>query len=336
VIDFRNKKILVTGGAGFIGSHVAENLLAAGARVVSLDNLCDFYDPALKSANLDSLFAHSGLSRFTHWNADIRDAKEMTRILETERPDAVIHLAAMAGVRPSIDNPQLYTEVNIGGTQNLLQACADNGVRHFIFASSSSVYGNNIKVPFSESDNVDYPISPYAATKKAGELLCHAYAHLYGMAVYCLRFFTVYGPRQRPDLAIHKFAKLMLEGKEIPLFGDGRTERDYTYIEDIVQGVLKALELNLKAETPDYNVINLGGSQTVSLNEMVSALEDALHVKARVQRLPKQQGDVERTYADIARARALLDFKPAISFRDGIQKFASWLLASRKELEMAS
>lgn len=331
---FSGKKILVTGGAGFIGSHVCETLLNLGARVTSVDNLNDFYDPAIKQSNLENLFFRADRENFISWHADIRNGYEMMRIFEAEQPDAVIHLAAMAGVRPSIEDPMLYTEVNIFGTQNILEACAKNNVKHFIFASSSSVYGNNEKIPFSETDSVDNPISPYAATKKAGELLCHTYASLHDMATTCLRFFTVYGPRQRPDLAIHKFARLILEGKEIPFYGDGRTERDYTYIDDIVSGVLKSLELNMNQQGKSYEVINLGGSHTISLSKMVRTIEEALDQKARLKLLPKQQGDVERTNADISKAQALLNFQPSTSFEEGVARFASWLLGMKKEKEL--
>lgn len=329
----KDKKILVTGGAGFIGSHLCEQLFERGAKVVSLDNLNDFYDPAIKRTNLENLFMRSDRENFTSWNADIRDGRELQRIFRIEEPDAVVHLAAMAGVRPSIENPALYTEVNITGTQNVLDACTAAEVRHMLFASSSSVYGNNEKVPFSETDPVDHPISPYAATKKAGELLCHAYSALYDMSIYCLRFFTVYGPRQRPDLAIHKFAKLILEGKEIPFYGDGNTERDYTYINDIIEGVLRALEMNFEGKSK-YEIFNLGGSNTVSLSEMVGTLETALNRKAVLKKLPKQAGDVERTSADISKAQALLNFEPATPFPKGIEKFAAWFLSLRKENEM--
>ena len=237
----------------------------------------------------------------------------------------VIHLAAMAGVRPSIENPLLYGDVNVKGTQVLLEACRLSGVKHFIFASSSSVYGNNKKVPFSEKDRVDRPISPYAATKKAGELLCHIYSSLYRMNVCVLRFFTVYGPRQRPDLAIHKFTKLLFENKPIPFFGDGKTSRDYTYIDDTVDGVLKALRWTAgHGKKGAYEIFNLGESRTVSLKRMVSCLEEVIGKKARLRRLPPQKGDVARTFADISKARKILGYAPVAQFREGVVRFVNW------------
>ncbi len=331
-----DKKILVTGGAGFIGSHVCERLLDIGFRVVCVDNFNDFYDPAVKAGNLQAIQTRSDRENFINYVQDIRNYSEILKVFEKEKPDAVIHLAAMAGVRPSIENPALYSDVNIMGTQSILDACAQTGVRSLLFASSSSVYGNNKKVPFSETDQVDFPISPYAATKKAGELLCHSYAHLYEMSIDCLRFFTVYGPRQRPDLAIHKFSKCLLEEKEIPFYGDGMTARDYTYIDDIVYGIIMALRLNLSRKGKSYEMINLGGSRTVTLKEMVEILERVFQKKAKLKRLPSQAGDVELTYADISKAKNLLQYAPSVSFKQGIEKFASWMLRSRPEVEITS
>ncbi len=330
------KKVLVTGGAGFIGSHVCERLLHEGCQVVSVDNFNDFYSPSIKRANIQSILTEPGCENFMSLTADIRNSFEMRQIFEEEKPDAVIHLAAMAGVRPSILDPRLYTEVNIGGTQNILETCSELGIRHMLFASSSSIYGNNAKVPFAESDQADCPISPYAVTKKAGELLCHTYAHLHQMAIYCLRFFTVYGPRQRPDLAIHQFARRIMEDREIPFMGDGTTERDYTYIDDIVDGVMGALEANLLEEKKSYHVINLGGNQTISLTEMVSTLEEALDKKAHIRMLPMQPGDVVRTCADISKAQRLIGYAPSTSFRMGIGKFAAWLIAEGKEIRISA
>lgn len=323
------KKILVTGGAGFIGSHLCERLLSEGYDVASLDNFNDFYDPSIKKSNIAEIEARFGWGHFKSYTGDIRNTEQFLFLLEHEAPDAVIHLAAMAGVRPSLQDPGLYVDVNIKATQSMLDACVKRKVKHFIFASSSSVYGNNEKVPFSEKDFVDNPISPYAATKKAGELLCHTYSHLYDIKTYCLRFFTVYGPRQRPDLAIHKFAKNILAGKEIPVFGDGSTQRDYTFIDDIIDGVMKTLEYNFQAESPKYEVFNLGESKTISLGEMISCLENALGKKAKIRRMPMEPGDVQRTFANVSKARIILGYHPSTSFEDGIEKFTQWLLDNK-------
>ena len=318
-------KVIVTGGAGFIGSHVCEALLSAGHEVTSLDNFNPFYDPAVKRRNIREILRHPQAARFKSVRADIRDRAAMNRVFRAFHPAMVIHLAAMAGVRPSIENPLLYGDVNVKGTQVLLEACRLSGVKHFIFASSSSVYGNNKKVPFSEKDRVDRPISPYAATKKAGELLCHIYSSLYRMNVCVLRFFTVYGPRQRPDLAIHKFTKLLFENKPIPFFGDGTTKRDYTYIDDIVDGVLKALRWTAgHGKKGAYEIFNLGESRTVSLKRMVSCLEEVIGKKARLRRLPPQKGDVARTFADISKARKILGYAPVAQFREGVVRFVNW------------
>lgn len=324
------KKILVTGGAGFIGSHLCERLLQDGHEVVSLDNFNDFYDPSIKRDNVEAAERRFGTENFRSYTGDIRNEEQFLFLLEHEKPHAVIHLAAMAGVRPSLKDPGLYVDVNVRATQILLDACAKKGVDHFVFASSSSVYGNNTKVPFSESDFVDHPISPYAATKKAGELLCHTYSHLYSIKTTCLRFFTVYGPRQRPDLAIHKFAKRMLEGKTIPVFGNGETRRDYTYIDDIVDGVVKALQFNFDPASPRFEVFNLGESATVTLSEMIAALEKVLGVKAKIERLPMEPGDVECTYADISKSKRVLGYNPVTPFERGVEKFAEWI--QKKEM----
>ena len=307
---------LITGGAGFIGSHAAERLLARGDRVIGLDNFDPFYSRGIKEGNIRSALAHPS---FRLAEGDIRDAETVSRLFAEEKPDAVFHSAAKAGVRPSIADPLGYQDVNIRGTLVLLEAARKAGVRHFVFASSSSVYGENPKVPFSEDDFVDHPISPYAATKKAGELLCHTVHHLSGMPVTCLRFFTVYGPRQRPDLAIHKFTRLIDEGQPIPVFGDGSTSRDYTYIDDIVDGVVRAID------RPDgYRIINLGESTTVTLSEMIAEIERALGKKAVIDRQPLQPGDVPRTYADVEKARRLLGYEPRMPFREGIERFTAW------------
>jgi UDP-glucuronate 4-epimerase len=297
--------ILVTGGAGFIGSHVTEALLKRGETVTVLDDFNDFYDPALKRRNVAS---------FPHViEGDIRGK------LPAEKFDAIIHLAARAGVRPSLAQPKLYSDVNIAGTQNLLEFARETGVRKFVFASSSSVYGVNQKIPFSEDDPIFKPISPYAATKLAGEALCHVYHHLYKLDIVCLRFFTVYGPRQRPDLAIRKFTQALLAGQPIDYFGDGSTRRDYTHIEDILQGVLAALDRPL-----GYEVINLGESRTIELRELVSLIEKATGKTAKLNRLSTQPGDVPVTFADIAKAKRLLDYNPRVPIEYGIARFVDW------------
>ena len=313
--------ILVTGGAGFIGSHVVERLLAAGREVVVLDSFDEFYAPALKRRNLESALAHEGFRLVV---GDIRDSASVDAAFDRGPIDAVVHLAARAGVRPSIADPALYTSVNLDGTVVLLEACRRRGVARFLFGSSSSVYGNNVKVPFSESDPVDHPISPYAATKRAGELLAHTYHHLFGMDVACLRFFTVFGPRQRPDLAIRKFAELIAADQEIPVFGDGTSGRDYTYVDDIVSGVLRALE-----SARGFHIWNLGGAHPVMLNDLISGLEERLRRKARVKRLPLQPGDVERTWADVSKAKRELDWAPVTGFASGMDKFAAWFAEER-------
>ena len=321
------RTILVTGGAGFIGSHVCEALLNRNYKVISLDNFNDFYDPGRKRQNIEEIKAGTAScpaeSRFVSVEGDIRDKGCLDNVFVSYKPEAVIHLAAYAGVRPSIQNPVLYTDVNIGGTVNLLECLKTYGVKYHVFASSSSVYGNNKKVPFRESDIVDYPISPYAATKKSGELLCHTYHHLYGINTACLRFFTVYGPRQRPDLAIHKFTGLLLQGQPIPLFGDGSTQRDYTFIADIIDGVVKSLEWTFSANNK-YEIFNLGESQTISLSHMVATLEKVTGIKALLDYQPRQPGDVDCTYADVSKAKAQLGYNPGTSFEDGVTVFVKW------------
>lgn len=307
--------ILVTGAAGFIGSHLSEALLARGHRVIGVDNFDAFYDPAVKRRNVAESLKNPNFSLV---EADIRDQAAMDRVFN-QKIDAVIHLAARAGVRPSIENPVLYHDVNVNGTCVLLEAARKQGCKRFLFASSSSVYGDNEKVPFSETDNVDHPISPYAATKRAGELLCHTYHHLYGMNIFCLRFFTVYGARQRPDLAIHKFTRLIDSGQSIPVFGDGSMMRDHTYIDDILGGVLGALE-----HCQGYGIYNLGESRPISLSDLIAAIENALGKKAQIQRLPPQPGDVQRTFADVSRAQADLGYQPKTHLADGLRRFVAW------------
>jgi len=312
-------KILITGAAGFIGSHLCENLIGKH-KIYGLDNFCDFYDPKTKRDNIKKLMDHKDFQLF---EIDLRDKSNLALIFSKNDFDMVIHLAAMAGVRPSIEDPYVYTEVNINGTINLLEECKRNDIKKFIFASSSSVYGNNPKVPFSENDNVDFPISPYAATKKAGELICYTYHHLYKISIVALRFFTVYGPRQRPDLAIHKFAKKILNGEPIQIFGDGTSERDYTYIDDIIDGISKAVNFVIKNN--DYQIFNLGESKTISLMRMITTIEETLGKKAKKEWLPMQPGDVNRTYADISKSKNLLGYDPKTNFSEGIRKFIEWL-----------
>ncbi len=311
--------VLVTGGAGFIGSHLCEALLQQGRRVLCVDNFCDFYEPSVKEQNIASCLQHP---EFVLERADIRDKEALERIFERYNISAVIHLAAMAGVRPSLLYPELYTQVNVMGTLNLLELCKQHNIKHFVFASSSSVYGNNAKLPFAEEDPVNEPISVYAATKKAGELLCYTYHHLYQISVVALRFFTVYGPRQRPDLAIHKFAALMREGRELPVFGDEASSRDYTYIQDTVQGVLRALEYVKKGCV--YEVINLGNDRSVTLSELISALEEVSGIKAKLMHHEDQAGDVRHTRACVTKAHQLLNYRPSFDFKQGLLLFWQW------------
>lgn len=318
-------QVVVTGACGFIGSHVCEALLARGDAVVGLDNFNDFYDPRLKEKNAGLLEKHAA---FKLVRGSILDEDALQRAL-APRPDAVIHLAAWAGVRPSIERPALYTRENIDGTvavMDALRARPDPAGRlpRLVFASSSSVYGTNSKVPFEEDDPIAHPVSPYAATKRAGELLAYTYHHLYGLDVACLRFFTVYGPRQRPEMAIHKFARLLLDGKAVPRFGDGSTRRDYTFIADIVQGVLASMD-----RCAGFAIYNLGNSRTVTLNELIDKLAAALGVPARVEALPEQPGDVPITYADVSRAVRELGYRPDYPLERGLAEFAAWLKAQR-------
>lgn len=311
---------MVTGGAGFIGSHLVERLVARGDVVAVVDDFNDFYDPAIKWTNCAAFGSHRNAS--VH-QGDIRDAAFLAAVFASFCPDRVVHLAARAGVRPSIAAPHLYEATNVLGTLNLLEACRHGGIKKFIFASSSSVYGVNSKVPFSETDSISRVISPYAATKVAGEAFCQTYAHLYGMTITCLRFFTAYGPRQRPDLAIHKFARLIDTGQPIPLFGDGSSKRDYTYIDDIVEGVIAALAY----EATQFEIINLGDSHTVALVDLVALLEAAIGKKAAIDWQPAQPGDVPITFADIGKARQLLGYAPKITIEGGLQKYTEWLRA---------
>lgn len=309
--------VLVTGAAGFIGSHAAERLIEEGYTVVGVDNFCDFYDRRWKETNLRSISSALRVEEL-----DIVDGPLIGRLVQSTRPSAIVHLAAMAGVRPSIEQPAYYARVNVEGTTHLLESARRWGVERFLFASSSSVYGNLRHVPFHEDDDVGQPISPYAATKRAGELICYTFHHLYGLPTACLRFFTVYGPRQRPDLAIHKFTRLITAGRPIPFFGDGSTSRDYTYVDDTVAGILGALH---RVPEAGYRIYNLGGSHPVTLRELVEALERALGKPAVLDRRPSQRGDVERTFADITRAREELGYEPRISLDEGLARFARWL-----------
>ncbi len=309
-------KALVTGAAGFIGSHLSERLLNDGLTVIGVDNFDDFYDPQIKRRNIEGCFKNKN---FQLVEADIRDSTAMDKTIGNGI-DIIVHLAARAGVRPSIEKPLLYADVNINGTMVLLEAAKKHKVNKFVFASSSSVYGNNKKVPFSEDDNVDFPISPYAATKKACELICHTYHHLYGISVTSLRFFTVYGPRQRPDLAIHKFARLVEQGKPIPVYGDGSMMRDFTYIDDIVDGTVSAMN-----KCAGFHLYNLGESRPISVNDLIAEIEKALGKKAVKKYLPHQPGDVERTFADVTRAVNELGYKPNTTIQTGLAEFVHWL-----------
>lgn len=311
-----SRKFLITGAAGFIGSHLCERLVREGHTVTGLDNFDPFYDRKIKESNIKTLKKSDG---FKFIEGDIRIA-DCVRSICSDEVGVIVHLAAKAGVRPSIADPLGYADCNINGTIVLLEVAKEYGIKKFIFASSSSVYGNNKKVPFSEGDNVDYPISPYAATKKAGELICHTYHRLYKIDISCLRYFTVYGPRQRPDLAIHKFAKLIEQGKPIPVFGDGSMMRDFTYIDDIVDGTVAAIE---KCE--GYEIYNLGESKPIRLDRLVEEIEKALGKKAIIEHLPVPPGDVERTYADISKARTKLGYNPCTEINIGLEQFVRWL-----------
>ncbi|MFN2579051.1 MAG: GDP-mannose 4,6-dehydratase [Pyrinomonadaceae bacterium] len=324
------RSILITGGAGFIGSHLVNRLISERWQVTVVDDFNDFYDPAIKRASIET---HLSNPSFKLVETDIRNYEDLMKACAGNSFDCIVHLAARAGVRPSLTDPQLYVETNVNGTMNLLELARANHVKQFIFGSSSSVYGTNAKVPFTEDDPISNPISPYAATKAAGELLCHTYSHLYGLRVICLRFFTVYGARQRPDLAIHKFAKLISSGKPIPVFGDGTTRRDYTYIDDIIAGVRAAIDY----DATNYEIINLGESRTVELRELISLLEQALGKKAQIDRQSMQPGDVPQTFADIERARRLLKYNPETQIEDGIDKFVEWFLGqAHKDARMIS
>jgi len=313
--------ILVTGGAGFIGSHLNDRLLERGEEIVCVDDFNDFYNPAIKRANIKK---HLESPRYHLVEADIRDVARMKDVFARHSIHKIVHLAARAGVRPSLDQPLLYEDVNIKATMNLLELAHKHKVEQFVFASSSSVYGANTKVPFSEEDRIDRTVSPYAATKYAGELMCYTYHHLYGVPTTCLRFFTVYGPRQRPEMAIHKFTHAIYSGKPIPFFGDGSTARDYTYIDDIMQGLLASIDRPLP-----FEVFNLGESSTVTLKQLVEAIERISKRKAIIQQLPLQPGDVEITYADVSKAKRLLGYNPRTNIEEGLAKFIRWFETAR-------
>lgn len=332
----KNKKILVTGGAGFIGSHLVERLLSRNNEVVVIDNFNDFYDPAIKRDNIASIEKLDSADRLQVVEGDIRSLTDVEEVFSRGPFDAVVHLAAMAGVRPSLENPALYVDVNLRGTQNLLDAaCAQaSGLPLFVFASSSSVYG--AREPgsdsFKESDRTDRPVSPYAATKMSGEMICHSQHVATGLDIVCLRFFTVFGPRQRPDLAIHKFCRLIDEDKPIDMYGDGKSQRDYTYIGDIVDGITGVLEL----EKPGFEILNLGRNEPVLLCEMIECIEKSLGKKATINRKPMQKGDVPNTFANIDKARRLIGYEPGTSFDKGVAEFVEWYIASKKSKKASS
>lgn len=312
------QRVLVTGGAGFIGSHLVDSLLADHYEVLVIDNFDPFYERYIKEQNI---LSHTKNAHYRLIEADIRDRESVFRIFSEWQPEIVVHLAAKAGVRPSVQDPQMYAEVNINGTMHVLDAAVKVGVKKFIFGSSSSVYGLNEKVPFSEEDPLLKPASPYGATKLAGEAICNSYSNCYGLPIVALRFFTVYGPRQRPDLAIHKFTRKILNGEAIPLYGDGTSSRDYTYVSDIVSGIRKAMDYPLTG----YEVFNLGNDQPITLLQLVHAIEEVTGRKAQIEWLPPQVGDVPRTWADLKKARAILQYEPQITLQDGLNHFIQWM-----------
>lgn len=308
--------LLVTGGAGFIGSHLCEALLDKGHSVVCVDNFNDYYNPKAKEKNVQRCLKSRN---YTLLRKDITDFAGLGQIFKEREFDQVVHIAAAVGVRDSIERPLLFEKVNVGGTLNLLELCNKFGVKKFIFASSSSVYGENKKIPFSESDATDNIVSPYAATKKAAEILCETYSRLYGINVTCLRFFTVYGPRGRPEMAPYKFTKIIDEEKEVPMFGDGSSKRDYTYISDIIKGIMAAVGKEFR-----FEVINLGNSSPVELRELVSVIEKVVGKKARIKKMPLQKGDVPLTFADVSKAKRLLGYEPKVRLEEGIKSFFEW------------
>jgi len=312
------KNILVTGGAGFIGSNLVDRLLDMGHSVAVVDSFSPFYDISIKRKNLD--YAHS-FDNFSLYEIDVRDSELISEVFVLNHFDTVVHLASKAGVRPSIRLPRAYFDVNVNGTINILEECRQHNIKNFIYASSSSVYGNSRSVPFKETDNVDFPISPYAASKKTGELICHNYHHLYGINIFALRFFTVYGERNRPDMGMYKFLHAINEGRTIQLYGNGEPLRDYTYVKDIVDGVIKSLE-----KVNGFEIFNLGESQTISVNGLIKVFEDKLGRKAVTEMLDMQPGDMMETYADISKAKKMLDYNPHTSVEDGVEKLIEWFL----------
>lgn len=322
------QSILVTGGAGFIGSHLCECLVREGIRTICLDNFDDFYDPVIKKGNIAALSASALFEKF---EGDIRDLPFLRDLCKRHPLDGIVHLAARAGVRPSIQNPLLYADVNVRGTLNTLQICREFRIQRFVFASSSSVYGENTRIPFSEEDPADFPISPYGATKRAGELLCYTYHRLYDIDVACLRFFTTFGPRQRPEMAIHKFTRLIDQGKAVPMYGEGGSLRDYTYIDDIIDGLFKALLKN-----SGYEIYNLGESRTTRLIDLIKMIEKALDKRAAIQQYPDQPGDVPVTWANIAKAREKLGYNPRFDMEEGIRRFVEWYKNPKSQITRAS
>ena len=321
------KTYLITGGAGFIGSTLADKLLEKGFKVIVIDNFNDFYNPQIKENNVKSNLNNPS---YKLERVDIRDEKALEKVFDENKIDGIFHLAAMAGVRPSIENPILYQQVNGIGTQVILEQAKKHNIKNLVMASSSSVYGNCKEVPFKEDFIVDFAISPYAATKKSNEVMAHVYHKLFDMNIIMLRFFTVFGPRQRPDLAINKFTRLMLEGKEIPMFGDGTTSRDYTFVDDIVDGIIKSMEYEENNKNV-YEILNLGNSSPITLKGMIEIIGKVLNVKPIINQLPMQPGDVERTYADISKAKSLIGYEPKTSFENGIKKFVEWYKENNNE-----
>lgn len=321
--SFMSMHICVTGGAGFVGGHLCRRLLRDGHRVTAIDNFDPFYPRAIKEEGIEDFPAQV----FTLIETDICNTDAILHALHARDVDAIVHLAAKAGVRPSIEAPRAYERTNVAGTQSMLEVAQQLGIDTFIYGSSSSVYGNNDTVPFAEADPTDAPISPYAATKRSGELLAHTFHHLYGLTVHCLRFFTVYGPRQRPDQAIHRFARQLLTGQPITMYGDGTSRRDYTYVADIVDGIAKSLRRAERLEAPEYEIINLGGAETTQLKDLISGIAEAMDITPEVKQLPEQPGDVERTYADISKAEELLDWASETPIDEGLQTFADWVQA---------
>ena len=319
------KNILVTGGAGFIGSHLCEKLLENNYKVICLDNFNDYYDPRIKEDNITESLKNKN---FIFVKGDILDKECLEKIFSENNIHKIVHLAAIAGVRPSLVNPQEYINVDVKGTVNLLEMAKEYKIQQFIFGSSSSVYGINSKIPFTEDDRVDLQISPYATAKRCAELYCATYNHLYGIPITILRFFTVYGPRQRPDMAIHKFTRLMSQGKSISMFGDGKSERDYTYVDDIIDGILKAMHKIYK-----FEIFNLGNSTTIKLRDLINCIEDKLKIRAKIDKLPKQPGDVPITCADTSRAKKMLGYNPLTSIEHGVENFVKWYLKKRNFLE---